>query len=357
MSKKQSLLAISDLHLGVQRNGGTTISSAEALREYGHRFHRGLLELADDGTDVLVNGDLADTFSIPLTEAIEIYVVAAEFLQTKPNSSLTWALGNHDLSKNSQVLGSVAFMGRMLAMRFPDRFRLIDAPALLSEGVYVIPHCANQDLFELELSKVPVGVRFLFLHCNFDSKFAQQADHSLDLSRDQAKALKARGITMILGHEHQQRDSLGGAVLVVGNQFASSVSDCLGNETKRCVMLEDGGVSFIQTWSPDDAEGWFAETDWRDLKGIEEEGRGFVRVVGKASAEEAADVVKAISAFRQRSQSFVVTNAVQLEQLEGLDEVSTSVEELRSLSVLDMLLEMLDPEQRIAIEKLTTEAA
>ena len=38
-------LVINDLHLGVQRSGGTTIASASELRAYGHRKHRELLEI------------------------------------------------------------------------------------------------------------------------------------------------------------------------------------------------------------------------------------------------------------------------------------------------------------------------
>lgn len=348
-------LVISDLHLGVQRSGGTTQASAAALREWGHQQHRRLLNLSvTHGCDkVVINGDLSDVYDLPLGQALEIYIVADEFLTANPDKSLVWALGNHDLSKDSSRLGTVAFVGALLKSKH-SRFHLMSGPQTLWDGAYVIPHVANQDLFELELSRVPEGTRWLLLHCNYDNTFAMAADHSLNLSRDQAKGIKARGVTMVLGHEHHQNEALGGNVLVVGNQFPSSISDCLDSKGKRALILDHskGVHSFIPTWTPDDADGWYAEVDWRDLKDVEEEGRGFIRVGGDATAAEATEAIKAISTFRQRSQAFVVTNAVKVEQAEGLEELASSIDDIRNVNVISLLLDQMDDKQRAAIEKL-----
>jgi hypothetical protein len=125
--------------------------------------------------------------------------------------------------------------------------------------------------------------------------------------------------------------------------------------TKRALIIEDGTHRFVPTWTPDDAEGWFARVDWRELKDVEEEGRGFVRVEGDASEAEAADVIKAISAFRQRSRSFVVANAVKVEQAESLEDIAASIEDIRNVSVLELLLEQLDDAQQAAVRKLLGE--
>ena len=110
---------------------------------------------------------------------------------------------------------------------------------------------------------------------------------------------------------------------------------------------------FITTWTPDDETGWFATVDWRELGEVAEDGGpGFIRVEGNAETAEAADVIRAISAFRQRSNAFVVTNAVKVDKLEGLDEEASSIEDIRSVSVVDMLMENLDPKQREAVTKL-----
>lgn len=356
-------LVINDVHLGVQRTGGTTISSANALREWARDQYDALLRKAPElgCRHIIVNGDLADAYDVALMEALCLYEVTHQFMLEYPEIRVTWALGNHDLSKNSANLGSVAFVGALLAMRH-DWFELVSQPKLIDTGVYVIPHLANQDLFDHALSQIPDGTKWLLLHCNFDNKFACVSDHSLDLSRGQAKALKARGIKMVLGHEHQGRELLGGHVIIVGNQFPTSVSDCLAHGdaqkdgTKRAIVLRGDKHESVQTWSPEDSEGWYATVDWRELGEVQEEGRGFIRVEGDASPAEAANVIKAISNFRQKSKSFVVTNAVTVEKVEGLDDVAASIEDIRSVNVIEMLMELLDPEQRVVVKKLYEEA-
>lgn len=356
-------LVINDIHLGVSRTGGTTQESAGALRDYTHLQFSKLLGLAqtENVNAVIINGDLADQYNLPLSGALEIYSALDEWMGGNPYKDLIIACGNHDLSKDSTRLGTVEFVGALLKMKYGIRFDLVTKPQALSGRIYVIPHVTNQDVFELELSRVPEGTKYLLLHCNYDNKFAADAEHSLNLDRAQAKALKAKGITMVLGHEHQGRESLGGSVVIVGNNFPSSVSDCLAHGdgqkdgTKRALIIEDGAHRFVPTWTPDDAEGWFAQIDWRELKDVEEEGRGFVRVEGDASEAEAADVIKAISAFRQRSKSFVVANAVKVEQAESLEDIATAIADIRNVSVLELLLEQLEPAQQAAVRKLLGE--
>ena len=111
-------------------------------------------------------------------------------------------------------------------------------------------------------------------------------------------------------------------------------------------------IEFIQTWTPSDTIGGYTVIDWRDLKDVDGDCKSFIRVEGTAVAAEAADVIKAISAFRQRSVAFVITNAVKVEQIEGLSDISASIEDIRSVNVIDMLMEHLDPAQRTAVNKL-----
>lgn len=354
-------LVVNDLHLGVQRSGGTTRTSADELREWGHQMHAKLLNIAvEEGcTDVIVNGDLSDVYDLPLAQALEIYSVVDEFLTRCPTIRLHWALGNHDLSKDSSRLGTVAFIGAILSAKYPN-FYLVSSPQPVCVGVYILPHVPNQDLFDLELSRVPEETQWLFLHCNYDNTFATQADHSLNLSREQAKELKARGIKMVLGHEHQGREALGGHVIIVGNQFPTSVADCLPHGDaqkdgkKRALIIDHsaGTHEYVTTWDPDSEDGWYAEVDWRELKDVVEEGRGFIRVVGDASAAESSEAIKAIAAFRQRSKSFVITNAVKVEQVEGMEDIAESIEDIRTVNVISLLMEMLDPQQRAKVEEL-----
>lgn len=354
-------LILNDLHLGVQRTGGTTLASAAALREFLHEGHQDLLRIApDNGCDrVLINGDLTDQYDIPLLQALQIYEDTANFMSQFPKIQVVWAVGNHDLSKDSSKLGTVAFIGALLKMRF-ERFRLMTSPQTLWDSAYALPHVTNQDIFDLELTRIPEGTKWLFLHCNYDNKFACAADHSLNLSREQAKELKGRGIKMVFGHEHQGRESLGGHVIVVGNQIPSSIADCLAhgdaqkNGSKRAMIVnhDNDTHEFIETWNENAADGWFKRVDWKDLASFTDVGRGFIRVEGDASSAEAADVIKAISAFRQKSAAYVVTNGVKIEQIEGLEEIASSIEDVRSVDVISMLLEHLTPDQADVVRSL-----
>lgn len=360
-------LVISDLHLGVNRVAGTTQESLAALRDFSFLKHERLLHTAvpEQCNRIIVNGDLTDAYDIPLALALRIYVDTARFLKAQSHIEMVWVLGNHDLAKDSSKLGTVAFVGALLARAFPGRFQVVSKPTMLDDSTYIIPHVVNQDVFEMELGRVPDGVRYLLLHCNMDNKFAAEAEHSLNLDRETAKALKARGITMVLGHEHQGRELMKGSVVIVGNNFPTSIADCLSHGdsqkdgTKRALVIDHatGSHSFIPTWTPDDeGDGWFARADWRELADVEEDGRGFIRVEGDASVEEAADVIKAISNFRSRSKSFVVANAVKVATTEGLEDLADSIEDIRAVDVMELLLEQLTPEQVVVVRKLLEEA-
>ena len=341
-------LIVSDQHLGVQRVAGTTHESAQALREYLHKKFKETLTLADD---VIVNGDLFDSNRVATADLLLTYETISDWVATG-DRAITMIAGNHDLSKDSQNLSSFELLAFLLRSRYPGRVEYLQGAGMVRDGIYAISHVTNQEIFGLELSRVPEGVKFLCLHANFDSKFAADAEHSLNLDRSQAKALTARGIKIVMGHEHQGRELMNGKVIVVGNQFPSSVSDALGNDTKRALIIDGSEHKFVTTWTADDQDGWFARIDWRELAGVEEEGRGFIRVEGEASAEEAAGVVRAISAFRSKSKSFVVANAVKVEALEGMDELAESIEDIRSLDVIEMLLAELDESQVALIRKL-----
>lgn len=349
-----------DLHLGVQRTGGTTTQSADSLRAYTHDKHAQLLSLAGNGDVVLVNGDLTDTFNIDLGQAIQVYATAAEWLQQTPGAELIWAVGNHDLSKDSAKLGTVAFLGSLLRSQFGDRFTLVTKPQMVRGRFYVIPHVANQDLFELELGRVPDNAEVVFLHCNFDNVFACAADHSLNLSREQAKVMTKAGKFVVLGHEHQGRTMMNDKLIITGNQFPTSVSDCLahgdaqkdGHKYALAINLSDSSdMELIPTWSPTDKVGGYAEVDWRRLAEAPAH-LGFIRVVGTAATAEAAEVIKAISTLRQTHKAFVITNAVKVDAVDGDDLPEVSLEDIKAVSVIEILMGMLDEDQQAVVQNL-----
>lgn len=351
-----ALLVVNDTHIGVNRTGGTTPTSSDSLRNYLHRKFRNLLDLSDE---VLVNGDLFDTFQIPVSDMLSAYITIAEWLNSK-GRKLYLLPGNHDLSKNSANMSSFELMARLLTMQHPDKVRYIQGGAWVDQdrGLYGISHVPNQDIFDLELSKVPDGVKYLFLHVNVDNAMAGQADHSLNITREQAKQLTKRGVTIVVGHEHQGRELMGDKVIVTGNPFPSSVSDCLrhgdaqADGTKRALLIDGDDMELVPTWSVKDQDGGYREVDWRDLGSVRDTEQIFIRVSGKADSSEAAEVIKEISKLRQRSDAYVITNAVKVDSVDGDDDLEASIEEIKAVSVLDILLSMLDEPQQAVVREL-----
>ena len=342
------LTIINDTHLGAIRSGGTTPATALQLREYLQRQFEAALMRVD--SDLLILGDLFDTGHVPLSDLWQAFKSLTRFLNDDSRGELRKVFlvqGNHDLEKNLTVMCSFALLGSMLQTMYPSRVRVITEPTMLEQyGCYVVPHLANQDLFDEALKKVP-SCEYLLLHCNYDNGFAVESDHSLNLSPAQAVAAPVAHI--VIAHEHQASERLEGKVHIPGNQFPSSVSDCLGNSTKKMAVLGDG-VGYSLTW---DAQHSFSEQDWRNL-----EDRGeFIRVVGKASAEQAADVVSTIAKFRNKAKALVITNAVDIEGVEDGEQIEISVEKLKTFNVFEALLEVLDPPEQEKVKALYRERA
>ena len=353
-------LVINDLHLGVVRSGGTTPSSAQALRQFVQDRYAALLKL---GNNVIVNGDFFDTYQVPMTDLLGAYLTTAEWLTTS-GQQLVLIPGNHDLSKNSANMSSFEVMARLLMAQYPDKVRYLAGDNWVDEdqGIYAISHVANQDLFDLALSLVPQGTKTLLLHVNFDNVYAGQSDHSLNIDRAQAKVLTQLGITLVLGHEHQHRTMMSDKVILVGNQIPSSVSDCLTHGEgqtdgqKYCLEIDGDDMELIPTWSFKDKVGGFVDADWQDLGSVAE-GAGFVRVIGSATSAEAPSVIKAISKLRQSHKAYVITNGVKVEGVGSVDGIADSIEDIRSVNVIELLLSELDQEQQTCVRKLLSEAA
>lgn len=336
-----TLTSINDWHLGAIRTGGTTPATAYQLRldllAGGQRILDGV-----DG-DLLVNGDLFDGPDIPRADILAAIGTFGRWL-AKGEGDLWLANGNHDLDKNAQRLSSFQFFAKLLKEQFPGRVHHIETgTAIEKHDAYVIPHIANQDLLNLELARVP-ACRYLFVHCNYDNQFAVESDHSLNMSKEQAEALPVEYI--VFGHEHQGRTELGGKVVIVGNQFPSSVSDCLGGREKYLLQVDNGRYTLHQAWQ---AEGDYETQDWRELA---DTGARFIRVIGQAAAAEAAAVVTAISRFRNVSKALVITNAVKVEGVNDSEQFELTHEQVTSFNVRDALREYLTDEENEKIDKL-----
>jgi DNA repair exonuclease SbcCD nuclease subunit len=332
-----SLTIISDLHIGAIRSAGTTPTTQYELRKHLLSKFKALLPATGD---LLINGDLFDTNNIPISDVLQTYIILNEWLTQHPDSKLYNSTGNHDASKTSTVLSSFQFLGKLLKLANPERYVHVEEPMMTPHG-YIIPHLRNQDLFDLALAKVP-ECNFLFVHANYDNGFAAQSDQSLNISRDQAEASKARII--VFGHEHHKR--LAGKVVIPGNQIASSVSDWLSPQNKGYVTLVDGKLQYNISAT---REQEFAELDWRTLEVTDHK---FIRVTGDATAEEASEVVNAINKLRKTSEAFVITNAVQISTGAIKVDFDSTLANVQSFSVMSAIKELLTDEENAVLDAL-----
>lgn len=320
-----TLRVLNDTHIGAVRAAGTTVKTQLELRKYIlQRFE----QLLPDEGDLLVNGDLFDSYSAPISDVLSTYEILADWLHTHPTATLYNSAGNHDLGKTNTVMSSFQFLGKLLSRLFSERYVHIEQSTMTAYG-YVIPHLANQELFNQALSAMPT-VQRLFLHCNLGNKFAETADQSLNLSMTMLDSLPCESV--ILGHEHKHR--VAGKALVVGNQIATSVADWSGSEIDK-YYAEIGSSTQLQCCSERHKE--FIQQDWHSLKVTDHK---FVQVTGDASADQAFEVVSAINKFRKVSEAFVVANAVSVTADDG-NVFSANLESVKAFSILQSLKESL----------------
>jgi len=334
-----TLQVLHDIHAGAIRAAGTTNSSAWELRLHIlSEFQR----LLPTGKDLMLLGDLFDTNNVPVSDVLKVYLILVDWLKKNPSHKLYNVLGNHDASKTSNVLSSFQFLGKLLSHTYPAQYVHIEAPTMTPYG-YVIPHMLNQDVFNIELAKVP-ECNFLFLHCNYDNFFAAQADQSLNVSEKQA--LESKAHKLIFAHEHHGRNAA--KVLVPGNQIASSVSDWLSNQDKRFITVEKDG-SYNYTWCATRSL-QFAELEWDKLEATDAK---FIRIAGAAPNTDAAAVVNAVNKYRKSSEAFVITNgvAIQTTDTETVNFEAT-LQNVQRFSVLEALRELMTTEEMAVLEDL-----
>lgn len=364
----RSILSVNDLHMGVGRRAGTTPQTMLRMKQDLGNAIEALL-MAHTDKDVFINGDAFDAFNVDLFDIFRLTEICANWLdesgegnwRSDPPPSLVISRGNHDISKDSSRMSAFDFMCAMLKAHYGDRVQVITEPeCVVFSGHYVIPHMPNRALFDqaieqaVEVAKRLEPIQYLHLHANFDNNFAVEEDHSLNVSWQQAKRLVDAGYHLIFGHEHQQGTPMTG-VTIVGNQFPTSIADCLGNDTKHALIFHpDGSREEIRTW---EALNSFVLIDWRDTLDVEELRAlewDFVRLTGTAKQEEAAAVLQAVSRFRQYSSAYVVSSSVKIEGVDDVAELEVAAADMKALDVLEYLYEQLEPEQAAVVKELLT---
>lgn len=344
-----SMVIINDVHIGVVRQAGTTPASASALGNYIWERFQSLVDTAvEQGMDLMILGDLFDSANVQSGELVFVFQVLNEFLDS--GKKLILVAGNHDLSKN--ILKQSAFDVLAAVLKDRPNCQVIQcvssdlAGVRISEHAYVIPHVPNQDLFNEELEVgLKSGAPWLFVHANYDNHFAEQSDHSLNVSAEFAERAAAKGVSIFFAHEHQARRF--NNIWVAGNQFPTSVADCLGNDFKYYHTFDTEPHAHV-FWK---AQTDFQKIDWTDLDFVNPEAK-FIRVGGQASEVQAADAQERIYRLRQSHKAFVITNAVTIEGQSLEDSVSESIESIQQLDVLQLLYSMLEPAQVEVLKKL-----
>lgn len=358
----KKLTIINDVHLGVSRVAGTTPNSALALKQTLVDNLEGFVKKLED-TDLAINGDLFDTFEVDSQTLLAAFGVFADYLSGDSANMLYLIAGNHDWSPKADKVSSFHLLAHFLKSMHPANVKVIDKGFThLRDNIWAIPHCANQDLFELELAKamqVQTDNGYILTHCNVIPPACHgKADHSLNLSLEQTQTLSSR-FTVLNAHEHQHVfHDHGLGVHCLGNQWPSSVADCLSkgiaqsDGVKYSFFIDHEGVGRVPTWAAEDE---FLVTDWSGLAEINPltTTQKFIRVSGTATAGDAAQVVSAISKFRAKSDAFIITNGV---KVEGSESMSASIEEalaeVKSFSIMSAIMEELEPAEAAVIRQI-----
>ena len=326
-----NLTIFNDTHLGVTRQTGTTLESQQKLSQTMFKQFSELLNKASGG-DLLINGDIFDKAEVNKATEFKTYTLLLDWCQKNPEQTLYLAAGNHDLSKNSESVSSFDNLVAYLQSSVRNLCAIREHAFEIYEGVYVIPHVPNQELFNQELETVKAKKPlYVFLHANYDNHFAAQTDHSLNVSEEMAYSFAQLGCELVFAHEHQKREL--GNVHIIGNQIISSISDCRGETTKQYITLDNTGLHYHIF---DQISERYAELDWtaNEIPDVD-----FIRITGEADYENAAEVIAAFRKIRQQSDALIITNAVNLKSLE--QDFGAEIDDIQSYNVKQLILDQL----------------
>ncbi len=331
-----------DYHVAVKRVGGTTPLSQEHLRQY---IRAALAHQLDDN-DHLIAGDLFSDFTVDTYELVETYKIFSTWLAAY-GRKLALVRGNHDFSIRGMALSSFDLLSTILTDQFPQQVTIASDVTCWKQFI-LVPHLPNNETLSAEMAKLSgVTGRVVVFHANVNNFFAAEAQHSLNVTIEQVEDLVSRNNLVIFGHEHQYRSLVNGRCLVLGNTVPSSISDVLGSPFKYSATVTGTDYELKTTWS---REGYYLEVDWRQIEGA---GADFIRVTGEATSLEAAEVIKAISNYRQTSDAFVITNAVKVagHDLSG-EMAAESVENLKAFDVVGAIMAELTEQEQVVVKEL-----
>lgn len=287
----------------------------------------------------MILGDLFNSSNVNVYDIAKTYEILTDWLSSN-DGKLYLVAGNHDLSKTSTTLSSFEFLCNLLNKSYPARVVVVLQPMMTPYG-YVIPHLANQDLFNAALEDVP-ETDYLFLHCNYDNNFAAQSDQSLNLSCEQALKLPVK--TIVFGHEHHGRSLIAQDakrsvnILIPGNQIATSVADWRGCKYKQYLTIADSWFFYPCAQASDE----YAEMLWNDL---EKTTHNFVKLVGTVNEDTEAETITALNRLRQIHEAFVVSYGVSIVSENRTAAFEAAAKTAKSFDIWEVLKEYLSEEE------------
>ena len=216
------LRIFTDPHLGVSRQAHTTRESSKKLTQKQYETARKAKEI-EPGQRIVIAGDLFD----------RTYNSEAVILQGMDVAEDCFILaGNHDLPNRADVQCSLDVVQQAWNNQVV-MCEALDQPMSreILEGVYLVPHHANQELFEqalaqaVQAAKEREGNKVLFVHCN-RGFIPEEAASSTLVITDQMEAYLLQTFTRIFyGHEHKATENLDNRAFVLGNTHPTSFSD------------------------------------------------------------------------------------------------------------------------------------
>jgi len=312
-------LVITDTHFDPERSAGTTLESRADLDEFilGN-LQRVLKEVEHD--ELIVAGDLFHKVSVSDKTISRCFNILKE-------EKGVILRGNH--CEPSMRFGHISSL-QLLCELLPNMKLVFHNPETINDHHY-IPHCFDQNTFNSWIDEVPDN-KFVFIHCNVDNYFSEEADHSLNISKSQLDFLREKNCKVVIGHEHAARDIE--SVTILGCLTPTSISDCIGG-SKRCAVIDNGEISFIETWNKSD----FIDVNYTELDSIGDQ--HFIRISGECAIEEFQKISRDISKLRAESKAFIISNNV---KVKSVTKDVLSLEEVTKINVIDMLLELI-PDQ------------
>ncbi len=344
-------LIINDLHIGVNRQAGTTPTTQQALRAMPLDFLCNLPVYPGDR--LIINGDLFNSFSIDVFDLIATFDILRTF--TNKGVEVVLIAGNHDASAKGSAISSFQALCHFLKSEPLFKSVMFDSGfTQIGLTTFTIPHMTNQTSFNRALESVASvdgNGKYLLLHCNVMNGFAEQMDHSLNIEREQIEALLKSGWTMIVGHEHVAQNKFGNRLIITGNQVPTSISDVIGEGSNKRYLL----INEVQKLEIVDCGSYpLAEMDWRE---IAENDSLFIRITGECSVDESSQVLAEIAKYRSKSSALVIGNSVKvngLASLEGLE--GLNLETLQTFDIMAVLLPLFDPEEQEIVKGLKNAA-